>query len=182
MGNQQKNNIGEKFGKLKIIGYSGYYERPSGSKIKLYLCKCDCGNEVVIRSDRLKSGNTKSCGCYIIEKNKKRILPNNKSAINQIIKTYKRNADKRNIFWDLSFEQVEQIIKKPCYYCGQKSSNKYMDFEYNGIDRVNNNIGYKIENVVSCCKICNIAKHDMSKEDFIKWVRNVEKNTRNLSV
>jgi len=28
-----------------------------------YLCKCDCGNEVIVRSDCFKSKNTQSCGC-----------------------------------------------------------------------------------------------------------------------
>lgn len=28
-----------------------------------WLCKCDCGNEVIVVSTALMSGNTKSCGC-----------------------------------------------------------------------------------------------------------------------
>lgn len=28
-----------------------------------YLCSCSCGNELVVRGDSLRSGNTKSCGC-----------------------------------------------------------------------------------------------------------------------
>lgn len=28
-----------------------------------WLCKCDCGNEAVVRSSHLKSGMVKSCGC-----------------------------------------------------------------------------------------------------------------------
>jgi len=31
-------------------------------------CLCDCGKERVVRSDRLKSGETKSCGCYSKDK------------------------------------------------------------------------------------------------------------------
>ena len=29
-----------------------------------WLCKCDCGNETIVTSEKLKSGHTKSCGCY----------------------------------------------------------------------------------------------------------------------
>lgn len=29
-----------------------------------WLCRCDCGNETIVRSDQLKSGTTQSCGCY----------------------------------------------------------------------------------------------------------------------
>ena len=33
-----------------------------------YLCKCECGNEVVVAGNKLKNGTTKSCGCYRKEK------------------------------------------------------------------------------------------------------------------
>lgn len=29
-----------------------------------WLCRCDCGNEIVVRGTRLKTTTTKSCGCY----------------------------------------------------------------------------------------------------------------------
>lgn len=29
-----------------------------------FLCKCECGEERVIRMDQLRNGNSKSCGCY----------------------------------------------------------------------------------------------------------------------
>ena len=44
------------------------YGRTKSGKVT-WLCRClgkngdDCGNEVVVRSDHLLSGNTKSCGC-----------------------------------------------------------------------------------------------------------------------
>ena len=30
----------------------------------LWLCRCKCGNEVTVSGSNLRSGNTKSCGCY----------------------------------------------------------------------------------------------------------------------
>ena len=29
-----------------------------------YLCKCDCGNESIVTSYKIRNGQTKSCGCY----------------------------------------------------------------------------------------------------------------------
>lgn len=29
-----------------------------------WLCQCDCGNKIVVNSRALKTGSTKSCGCY----------------------------------------------------------------------------------------------------------------------
>jgi hypothetical protein len=31
---------------------------------KRWVCKCECGNESIVLGDKLKSGETKSCGCY----------------------------------------------------------------------------------------------------------------------
>lgn len=48
---------GDKFGKLIVLSECIIKHR------KYYKCKCDCGNIKYIRSDMLKSGHTKSCGC-----------------------------------------------------------------------------------------------------------------------
>lgn len=58
-GNGFKNLIGKKYGDLTVIGLS---DKMSGRKSYWY-CQCDCGNEVEVRSDRLTTGNTLSCGC-----------------------------------------------------------------------------------------------------------------------
>ena len=34
-----------------------------GNKQIQYLCKCNCGKEVVLKSSAIRNGNTKSCGC-----------------------------------------------------------------------------------------------------------------------
>jgi hypothetical protein len=41
------------------------------------------------------------------------------------------------------------------------------------MDRVDNSLGYVIDNVVSCCEMCNLAKKDFSREEFESWVRRV---------
>lgn len=61
----------KRFGRLVAI-------RPVGSNNQgnaLWECICDCGNTVVVNSQRLKLGKTKSCGCY----NKDLTIMRNKS-------------------------------------------------------------------------------------------------------
>lgn len=61
---------GKKFNFLTVV------ERDFNHSAKgvFWKCICDCGTERVVRSDRLKNGETKSCGCYstnkLIEYNK----------------------------------------------------------------------------------------------------------------
>lgn len=52
--------VGLRFGKLTVVEPSTEKHK-SGSK--LYLCKCDCGTTTVCRSDHLRHGKKKSCGC-----------------------------------------------------------------------------------------------------------------------
>jgi hypothetical protein len=57
--------IDQRFGKLTVIrrveNVGVTKGNPTGRVA--FLCKCDCGNELVVRSIALTSGNTKSCGC-----------------------------------------------------------------------------------------------------------------------
>lgn len=64
----EKLKPGQKFGRLTVIE-----EAPKPSPYleyrgRWYLCRCDCGNQAVVREDALKRGQTKSCGCLRREK------------------------------------------------------------------------------------------------------------------
>lgn len=54
---------------------------------------------------------------------------------------------------------------KPCRKCASaQSGERYI---YNGVDRMNNSLGYINKNCVSCCKICNYMKLEMSISEFL---------------
>lgn len=54
--------LGLRFGKLIVIKFFGKH-----TKRWSWLCRCDCGNEIVVHRDSLIAGNTKSCGCLLKE-------------------------------------------------------------------------------------------------------------------
>lgn len=60
----------KRFGRLTVVG------RAESKNGKAYwLCKCDCGNLVVVCGCKLKSGETQSCGCIrkeILSKRRKK--------------------------------------------------------------------------------------------------------------
>lgn len=51
---------GQKFNRLKVIKRYGY----STDKHITWLCECECGNKAIVTGKQLRSGQTKSCGCY----------------------------------------------------------------------------------------------------------------------
>lgn len=56
--------VGRTFGRLKVQGLC--QERgPRGQRV--FDCSCACGEQVQVRGDGLRSGNTRSCGCLLID-------------------------------------------------------------------------------------------------------------------
>ena len=55
---------GLKFGRLKVLERTENYCSPKGEHQTKWRCICDCGKEVNATTHDLKSGHTKSCGCY----------------------------------------------------------------------------------------------------------------------
>ena len=49
---------GQRFGRLTVL----HRDKPK-NKRTIWLCKCDCGNEVAVEAYNLKTSHTQSCGC-----------------------------------------------------------------------------------------------------------------------
>ena len=58
------------FGRLRVIRHSGFYP----ARGALWLCRCKCGNSVIVASNSLVRGATKSCGCLRREVTVKRSI------------------------------------------------------------------------------------------------------------
>ena len=56
---------GQKFGRLTVLKREGVGYRNNGQKYRTWLCECECGNEIVVRTSYLTLGETKSCGCLL---------------------------------------------------------------------------------------------------------------------
>lgn len=51
---------GQRYGRLTVLAPA----ENAGNKT-VWLCRCDCGMEILVRTQHLRSGHTKSCGCRI---------------------------------------------------------------------------------------------------------------------
>ncbi len=97
--------------------------------------------------------------------------------------TYRTKRNKQRTNWDIENQyksflnqikhkkattnieetQYLELISKNCYYC-DGNLNKF------GIklDRIDNTKSYLVDNVVQCCRKCNVAKNNMLQNDFIE--------------
>lgn len=57
---------GQRFGRLVVLRQIPRPEYYSDT-CTWWVCRCDCGAEVNVRSNALKTGNTRSCGCLARE-------------------------------------------------------------------------------------------------------------------
>ena len=72
--NNFKDLTGVRFGRLTVERING---KTNYGKLA-WLCKCDCGKEAVIVGNNLRSGASRSCGCFQVEGSRQRFLTHGK--------------------------------------------------------------------------------------------------------
>lgn len=175
-----KDLTGMRFGSLVAIRHS---VRKHGEH-RSWVCQCDCGKEHTAFGYNLTTGRTLSCGCrkpVITEESlqhKRKVMSRTDTAFRSLLANYKHHAKNRNLTWELTDAQFRKLTSSPCYYTEHLPSNtiKAMSGEvytYNGVDRLDNNKGYTVENSVPCCGEVNMMKKALSKEHFIELCKTI---------
>ena len=60
--------VGQRFGRLVVIEFDKSTPQKNGKNYDIFWkCKCDCGNDKTTTGHLLKTGSTKSCGCWMRE-------------------------------------------------------------------------------------------------------------------
>jgi hypothetical protein len=148
----------------------------------IWECLCDCGKTKNVLTNALRARRVGSCGCLLI-------VPD--PAFSGLLGNYKGSAKSRGITWELTQEQFRKLTESPCYYTGREPSNIYTSvssrnrtkcglslagndtYTYNGIDRLDSDKGYTLENCVPCCKDANLAKQSLSHDEFIALCKEI---------
>ena len=141
----KKDLTGQRFGRLIVIREAG---RKCG--YVAWLCRCDCGGEVVVTSSHLRSGNTQSCGCLRRERSTKHGCANkNWYAV------YHHMMERCGHLEGASERDLRNYRDRGITVCDlwQKSPLDFGDWLFaHGwhkglqIDRIDNNLGYSPEN------------------------------------
>ena len=187
-----KVNVGDRFYNLEVIAPPFYETYPNGRKRKKVLCRCICGKEKTFLCEgffcKVETERTKSCGCMHIHRNttnsQKRRRP--ESVYRYLYEQCKSGSKSRNIPFKLSKEEHTELIQRNCYYCGDpppikqpsRGNNYYVGVPvpYNGVDRVDSDGGYVIENCVPCCTLCNWMKTNMKLSTFTEHILKISNN------
>lgn len=145
----------QKIGSLTLVKYI------KGTRGKsIWECLCDCGNIKYVTPPNLTVIKTSRCECP---------LDTNYKEVNLKYSDYKTSSKQNNKIFEFNRKEFELLIFSNCYYCGKES--KIPDI--NGIDRVNNSLGYTKNNCVSACKICNYSKNTLTKYEFREWLNKI---------
>ena len=138
-------------------------------------CICSCGNTKQVKVSDIALGRAKSCGCLSREALNKGVSKY-EAGFRAVLRVYKYSAKERGLDFSLSRETFEKLTTSNCAYCGVtpcQFQTRFSDFKYNGIDRVDNSLGYVEGNCVPCCKLCNRMKDVMSVESLKEHIKTI---------
>ena len=127
---KKRDLIGMRFGRLIVTKEASSYITSGGYYKAMWYCDCDCGTkDKIIPANSLLSGNTKSCGCLIKERN---TWINRERKLNRYdLETYDygvgwSNNDNKEFYFDK--EDYEKIKD----YLWRTNSHGYIITKYNG--------------------------------------------------
>lgn len=135
----------------------------------IWYCTYKSGRGVLISTRKLNGENFSG----------KRYLPPIESAARRLRQEYKyRDEQRHNGNFNISPYKFRKLTSQNCHYCEQEPRSKInrrtkVTYTYNGLDRIDSDKGYILNNVVPCCQTCNTMKSDMSVDEFRDQVRRV---------
>ena len=175
---------GDRYGRLTIIEEVEPYIRPSGCKVRVFKCKCDCGNPTVVDLNSLRSGNTASCGCLqkqrVSEANSK---ANEYNLTGEIGIGYTSNGEQ------FLFDKEDyKLIKNYCWCINEgyvaakeRSTGKYIRLhslimhpgKNEVVDHINHDTRNNCKNNLRICSQANNAKNTSRKKNNTSGISGV---------
>lgn len=140
-----KDRIGIRYGRLTVLKSAGQ----TWDGRSLWLCKCDCGEEIIARGEDLQSKHTKSCSCLHQEITSSRTGEDNPN--------YKHGKGCGIVELRKLKESIRKRDNYICQECGktQEQNLKEVDrkLEVHHIDGDDtNNV---LKNMIALCKSCH---------------------------
>lgn len=195
-------NAGDKFGRLLTLERQG--TASSGHPIWICLCECGVIKGIEASRLKLGTTSSCGCfrseqtSKRLKHEESDKLVVGLLTGIGSFRSRYGGSltgAKKRGYSWELTFEEYITIVRENCVYCGSEPKPYSRNLNrkgirrkgvtdegllrstiyVNGIDRVDNNVGYTLSNSATCCKTCNLAKNTMSVAEFAAWLASLVK-------
>ena len=148
-------------------------------KRRRWLCKCDCGNEKIVRQEQIINGQVKHC-CASHHKsgNLSKMFRGIGNISQQYWNKLIKSANKRNIDIDLTLKEISDLFDKQngkCSLSGINLSTVYPNHTAS-LDRIDSNKCYKIDNVQWVHKDVNFMKTTLSQNRLIELCKLITEN------
>jgi hypothetical protein len=138
-----------------------------------WLCQCKCGNEAVVTTPQLKSGKTKSCGCYKKRKKSEHHLWKGYCDISgRLVSEIRLRAKKKGLAFTIDAKFLWELLQKQDSRCALSGTHINIDNNAS-VDRINSKKGYTKNNVWWVDKDINKMKMDLPLKRFIELCEKV---------
>lgn len=172
--------IGTVFSRLTVLEETAPKLTEGGGSRKCYKVRCECGKTFITIGTSLKHKRVTECSSCAYQKrpqSTKRLTQEERMFTKTIVDRCKAH----NIPYSITAADYITVAKKACHYCGappiikgaHMTRHAEIPIPVNGIDRVDNTLGYTIENIVPCCSICNSMKSTLSSEHFLTHIKQI---------
>lgn len=173
-GCSRRDLIGQRFGRLTVKGDSG--ER-SGSNV-VWECVCDCGQVTRVASNSLRTGNTRSCGCYRVDKSRAKATTHGRSGTPEyrLLKSARYRAKKLGVACTITLDDV--VIPDVCPAIGIPLTQGARALHDGSptLDRLVPDKGYVPNNVVVISMLANRIKQEAESAQVLavaEWMESM---------
>ena len=185
--------IGTIIGKVEVIEFDRV-EEGNNRNIYYYKYKCVCGNiETAPKYSLLQSKKSRNTYCCTKCRKDKlsewakvacvRYKDPIEGKCSILFSNYRAKCKIKKWNFKLTFSEFKDLVTSNCHYCNLEPNKCRMDrskirqglsrIYFNGIDRLDSNKGYEINNVVPCCEDCNKAKRNLEYNQFLELIKKI---------
>lgn len=157
---------GQKFGRLEVISKHPEKNKHGQSQ---WNCVCDCGTEVIVRTNALVQGHKQSCGCLVKELSSQRNRTHGMrdKPIYRVYdcmkkRCYNKAHDNYHLYGERGIGICQQWLENSCSFFDWAFANGYK--EGLQIDRIDPEKGYSPEN----CRFLNRTCNGLNKRAYGK--------------
>ena len=159
---------------LKVVEWVGH----NGKGKHYWKCICKCGNSITASTNKLTSGNTKSCGCYRASIPRKKWWRGHGELSGRLWRQTIRQGKNRKLEISLNIEEAWELFLEQDRKCALTNMPiafppTARDKGTASLDRIDSKKGYIVGNVQWVHKDINKMKMEFNQEHFIEMCRKV---------